>query len=509
MAEYIFTNLPQYIRITPRSDFSSSVVSSGAVLLFTEDGLTLTAKQSDGTFITIGGGSGGTDVSSTTADASDVLSPKVFFNSAGVMTTGTIQTVNSSSYTPGTSDQVISAGVYLGGSQTILGDANLVGSNIVSGVSIFGVSGTHQGGTDVSDTTATAATVLGGYEFYDSSGIKTSGTIPTVSASLSANVTTVPAGHIASAQTLTVPEASSATVAGGIVTIPQGYVPAAYTVSAGSGGNTDFYKCATITSGGSTWTGYLAVFSGGSFSYNSAVTSGLSYGLGFTPEVGYVYTDGALVKASLYEGFPVSGMVFYAPLSSAAANAETGQELSLTGSLTYETYKGVPSALFDGQSYITITDLVRINSCNTNNAISISFWMCGNGNYSYYDGIFTAQNGSAPTNWQWAAFYQGNGSTFNLILNGGSDVDYSIASDTWYHFCMVGGNGTWKFYVNGTQNATGTCNAIQSISNAVMIGRWNSTYGKYQGRLAGLRLYNRELTQSEVADLAAEFIPTA
>ena len=51
MSEYIFTNLPRYLEVTPRSSFSSSVVSSGAVLLFTEDGLTLTAKQPDGTFI--------------------------------------------------------------------------------------------------------------------------------------------------------------------------------------------------------------------------------------------------------------------------------------------------------------------------------------------------------------------------------------------------------------------------------------------------------------------------
>jgi len=59
--EYIFTNLPQYIRVTPRSDFANSVVQNGSVLLFTEDGQTLTAKLPDGSFVTIGGGSGGMD----------------------------------------------------------------------------------------------------------------------------------------------------------------------------------------------------------------------------------------------------------------------------------------------------------------------------------------------------------------------------------------------------------------------------------------------------------------
>ena len=44
-------------------------------------------------------------------------------------------------YTPGTSDQTIGSGQYLSGTQTIKGDSNLVGSNILSGKSIFGVSG--------------------------------------------------------------------------------------------------------------------------------------------------------------------------------------------------------------------------------------------------------------------------------------------------------------------------------------------------------------------------------
>lgn len=44
-------------------------------------------------------------------------------------------------YTPGTSNQTIGSGQYLSGTQTIKGDSNLVGSNILSGKSIFGVSG--------------------------------------------------------------------------------------------------------------------------------------------------------------------------------------------------------------------------------------------------------------------------------------------------------------------------------------------------------------------------------
>lgn len=47
--------------------------------------------------------------------------------------------------TPGTADKTIAEGRYLTGAQTIKGDSNLVAGNIKSGVSIFGVVGTHKG----------------------------------------------------------------------------------------------------------------------------------------------------------------------------------------------------------------------------------------------------------------------------------------------------------------------------------------------------------------------------
>lgn len=57
-----------------------------------------------------------------------------------------LTSLGATTYTPTTTNQVINSGRYLVGNQTILGDANLVPSNIASGVSIFGVTGTHEGG---------------------------------------------------------------------------------------------------------------------------------------------------------------------------------------------------------------------------------------------------------------------------------------------------------------------------------------------------------------------------
>ena len=60
---------------------------------------------------------------------------------ASVSLTASVTTKGATTYTPSTSNQTIASGTYLTGTQTISGDANLVASNIKSGVSIFGVRG--------------------------------------------------------------------------------------------------------------------------------------------------------------------------------------------------------------------------------------------------------------------------------------------------------------------------------------------------------------------------------
>lgn len=63
-----------------------------------------------------------------------------------------LTTQGAQTITPTTSDQTIAAGKFLTGAQTIEGDANLVASNIKSGVTIFGVSGSYTGGAVLTPT---------------------------------------------------------------------------------------------------------------------------------------------------------------------------------------------------------------------------------------------------------------------------------------------------------------------------------------------------------------------
>lgn len=93
--------------------------------------------------------------------------PSISVNSSGLITASSTQsegyvaagttsatkqlrTKAAATITPSTTDQTISSGKYLTGTQTIKGDANLVAENIKAGVSIFGVTGTSSEPIEIS-----------------------------------------------------------------------------------------------------------------------------------------------------------------------------------------------------------------------------------------------------------------------------------------------------------------------------------------------------------------------
>ncbi|WMJ78514.1 MULTISPECIES: phage tail protein [unclassified Sedimentibacter] len=87
------------------------------------------------------GGILGTFTNDATATAAQILKDKIAYVK-GNKVVGTILSKGAQTYTPGTTNQVINAGQYLSGAQTIQGSANFIESNIKDGVNMWGKVGT-------------------------------------------------------------------------------------------------------------------------------------------------------------------------------------------------------------------------------------------------------------------------------------------------------------------------------------------------------------------------------
>lgn len=84
------------------------------------------------------------DTADATAQNNDVRDGKIFY-ARGQRLIGNMPTISSATYIPSLIDQEVAGNGYLNGNITIKGDGNLIPANIKSGVTIFGVTGTHGG----------------------------------------------------------------------------------------------------------------------------------------------------------------------------------------------------------------------------------------------------------------------------------------------------------------------------------------------------------------------------
>lgn len=119
-----------------------------------EDAYPLKGVQDNKYYIRISG-------SDADVTASKMLSGIVGYTNNGKVT-GSIQSQDAQTITPGTTDKTIASGKYLSGTQTIVGDSNLLAENIKKDISIFGVTGTYEssgssGGANVAQGTITGA----------------------------------------------------------------------------------------------------------------------------------------------------------------------------------------------------------------------------------------------------------------------------------------------------------------------------------------------------------------
>lgn len=272
---------------------------------------------------------------------------------------------------PGTSSQTLStSGKYMTSDIVVSGDSNLLAENIKKGVSIFGIVGTLESGGGSSAEYYKCASVSSGasqpegytlsmvttlddpsYKKFDftmedpsKTGLErrwfTSDGLYRLSIGTSYNLSPVCIIDLIERIDDTIDEIR-------LFSAPAGYANPwdATTWIDEMSGMSEFGVSWTVSpavSGGSTWSGYKAVFdsTAGTWSFSDTVTEGLSY-TSVTPIVGGIYSADALVIVSLlYTGTPTL-------TSPTGMTSESSDEWEISASSFYST-NSAPWKAFDG-----------------------------------------------------------------------------------------------------------------------------------------------------------------
>ena len=211
---------------------------------------------------------------------------------------------------------------------------------------------------------------------------------------------------------------------------------------------------------------------------------------------------------------PANGLVFYAPLSEESSTAETGQALTKSGTVTYQTVEGLPCARFDTKySYLSAT--VPNMAGVLTGTISIWIYISGNagGDASTYPTFFTFGDKSKP----YGGFILGTWATregeinyqTNSTGNEWPSASNPLIKGQWINFiATITESGTLQSYVNGNSGGVCETGTITISDPSVYINYADLSYGVDGIYIADVRMYNRILSASEIQSLAFEHNPT-
>ena len=211
---------------------------------------------------------------------------------------------------------------------------------------------------------------------------------------------------------------------------------------------------------------------------------------------------------------PENGLVFYAPLSEESSTAETGQALTKTGTVTYQTVEGLPCARFDTTySYLsaTIPNMAGVLT----GTISLWIYISGDAGESAtdYPRFFTFGDKSKPNNGFICGTWAKPGGVINYQSNNSSNAwpsaNNPLRKGRWINFvATITESGTLQSYVNGGEGSFCETGAITINEPSVYINYINGDYGVDGIYIADVRIYNRILSASEIQSLAFEHNPT-
>jgi large repetitive protein len=176
------------------------------------------------------------------------------------------------------------------------------------------------------------------------------------------------------------------------------------------------------------------------------------------------------------------------------SQAGLGLALNLNGTSQYATVPDSDS--LDITSAITLSAWVKPGKVGTQNLIKKAV----NSNTSGYE-LSLASDGTLPSSKR--AFVRFNQTASGDDYRVNSNTIYPIDGNTWIHLAATYDGATIRLYYNGELENSLTA-SISIVSNTLAFGIGADSLGgnKLQGALDEVRVYNRALSESEIADLA-------
>ncbi|MFH0832828.1 MAG: DUF2341 domain-containing protein, partial [Candidatus Aenigmatarchaeota archaeon] len=157
----------------------------------------------------------------------------------------------------------------------------------------------------------------------------------------------------------------------------------------------------------------------------------------------------------------------------------------------------------NGLQFDGVNDFVNITTISVPSSITVSAWV--------YSTNFSAPMmvvEKSPVNAQWELYFENNAGVTRGIKWRGGAADESCASGDWptslnnqWHHVVATQNGTTcNLYIDGVLNKTATINAIGNGAGPIYISSYDATSYWFNGTIDEVRIYNRALSASEIAD---------
>lgn len=201
---------------------------------------------------------------------------------------------------------------------------------------------------------------------------------------------------------------------------------------------------------------------------------------------------------------PSEGLALYVPLS----EAPNASEWAGYGSITYKTVDGVPCAYFNGDNRNGLySDKEFEMPAFTVSIVFNTKSFSPTSGYMPYLVNFgpNSTNDNDRLALRLDNYYSGNKNALAMVYYGYYLVIQNLSADTWYSAQMKFDGTQISLYLNGELQLQ-TNVSLKTIQSRVWIGKSPSDDGAFNGYLSSLRVYNRALTDAEIALLAREFV---